>query len=58
LTPQTINTWRKLRISAFQWYKGMGVADRVFHSKNSSPRTCYSESFLFSNHQKSTVSGF
>ncbi len=29
LTPQTNNTWGKLIISAFQRYKGLGVADRV-----------------------------
>ncbi len=30
LTPQTNNTYRKLRVSAFPWYKCWGVADRVF----------------------------
>ncbi len=34
LTPQTKNTCRKLRVSAFQRYKGWGVTDRVFLSKN------------------------
>jgi hypothetical protein len=33
LTPQTNNICRKLRVSAFQQYKGWGVADRVFLSK-------------------------
>ncbi len=36
LTPQTNNTCRKLRVSAFQRYKGWGVADRVFLSKYAS----------------------
>ncbi len=36
LTPQTNNTCRKLRGSAFQRYKGWGVADRVFLSKYAS----------------------
>ncbi len=35
LTPQTNNTCRKLRVSAFQWYKSLGVADRVFITKYS-----------------------
>jgi hypothetical protein len=34
MTIRTINTWRKLIISAFQWAMGWGVADRVFISKN------------------------
>jgi hypothetical protein len=34
LTPKTSNTWRKLRLSAFQQYKGLGVSDRVFLSKS------------------------
>ncbi len=36
LTPQSKNPCRKLRVSAFQWYKGRGVADRVFLSKYAS----------------------
>ncbi len=36
LTPQTNNTCRKLRVSTFKWYKGWGVADRVFLSKYAS----------------------
>ena len=38
LTPQTNKTWKKLTFSAFQWYMGLGVADRVFISKNQSAR--------------------
>jgi len=32
VTTQTNNTWSKLRlrVSAFQWYRGLGVTDRVF----------------------------
>ena len=33
VTPQTHNTRRKLRSSAFQRYQGLGVADRVFEVK-------------------------
>ena len=33
VTPKTNITWRKLRVSAFQRYQGLGVADRVFMAK-------------------------
>ncbi len=46
LTPQTNNTCRKLRVSAFQWYKGWGVADRVFLSKSS--MACTTSHWVFS----------
>ncbi len=36
LTPQTNSTCRKLRSSAFQWYKGLGVGDKVFLTNYSS----------------------
>jgi hypothetical protein len=29
----TKEIWRKLRFSAFQWFYGLGVADRVFIMK-------------------------
>ncbi len=35
-TPQTNNTCRKRRVSAFQQYEGWGVVDRVFLSKYAS----------------------
>ncbi len=35
LTPKTNNTWRKLRFSAFQQYKCLGLSDGVFLSKSS-----------------------
>ncbi len=35
MTPQTRNTCRKLRVSAFQEYSGWGVVDKVFLMKYS-----------------------
>ncbi len=46
LTPQTIKTCRKLRVSAFQQHKGWGVMDRVFLSK--SPMACTTSDWVFS----------
>jgi hypothetical protein len=34
--PKLITHWKKLRSSAFQWYKGLGVVDRVFSIKYAS----------------------
>ena len=39
LTDQTNKIWRKLRFSAFQRCIDLGVADRVFISKNQSARS-------------------
>ena len=36
MTPQTNKTWRKLTVSAFQRYRGLGVWDRVIITKNAS----------------------
>ncbi len=46
LTPKTNYTWKKLRVSAFQWYKDLGVTDRVFLRKQASAQNGWGCNFM------------
>ncbi len=45
-TPKTNYSWRMLRVSAFQWYWGLGVAGRVFLTKKASVQNEWGYDFM------------